>query len=112
MAGWIWPLGNVLYTLAGQLHVSDYFSYSQCKQKLGKPLPPQYALELLTVYAWERGNHQTEFITAQGFQTVLKLVLNYQQLCIHWTKYYNFETPIIKQYLMRQLAKPRYSISA
>ncbi|XP_077731840.1 2'-5'-oligoadenylate synthase 1-like [Canis aureus] len=81
--------------------------YQKCKQKLGKPLPPQYALELLTVYAWERGNHQTEFITAQGFQTVLKLVLNYQQLCIHWTKYYNFETPIIKQYLMRQLAKPR-----
>ncbi|KAF3812359.1 hypothetical protein GH733_019661 [Mirounga leonina] len=66
-----------------------------------------YALELLTVYAWEHGSKQTEFSTAQGFQTVLRLVLNYQQLCIYWTKYYNFENPIIGQYLKRQLAKPR-----
>lgn len=81
--------------------------YQKCKKKLGKPLPQQYALELLTVYAWEHGSKQTEFSTAQGFQTVLELVLNYQQLCIYWTKYYNFENPIIGQYLKRQLAKPR-----
>ncbi|XP_025745421.1 2'-5'-oligoadenylate synthase 1 isoform X2 [Callorhinus ursinus] len=81
--------------------------YQKCKKKLGKPLPQQYALELLTVYAWEHGSKQTEFSTAQGFQTVLELVLNYQQLCIYWTKYYNFENPIIGRYLERQLAKPR-----
>lgn len=86
------------------------FSSPQCKEKLGKPLPPQYALELLTVYAWERGNKQTDFSTAQGFQTVLLLVLKYQKLCIYWTKYYNFENAIIAKYLMRQLEKPRYSI--
>ena len=74
-------------------------------------MPQQYALELLTVYAWEQGSRQTEFSTAQGFQTVLKLVLNYRQLCIYWTKYYNFENPVIRQYLERQLAKPRYSVS-
>lgn len=105
-------MGTVLYAPAGQVPVPDCFSTSQCKKQLGKPLPQQYALELLTVYAWERGSRQTEFSTAQGFRTVLQLVLNYQQLCIYWTKYYNFEHPIIGQYLKTQLAKPRYSISA
>ncbi|XP_046497397.1 2'-5'-oligoadenylate synthase 1-like isoform X2 [Equus quagga] len=81
--------------------------YQKCKEKLGKPLPAQYALELLTVYAWEQGSRQTEFNTAQGFQTVLELVLKYQQLCIYWTKYYSFDDPVIGQYLKRQLKKPR-----
>lgn len=81
--------------------------YQECKKELGKPLPPQYALELLTIYAWEKGSMDTEFITAQGFLTVLKLVLNYQQLCIYWTKYYTLEDPFIKRYVMAQLGKPR-----
>ncbi|XP_065745330.1 2'-5'-oligoadenylate synthase 1-like [Phocoena phocoena] len=81
--------------------------YRMCKEKLGKPLPPQYALELLTVYAWEQGSMETRFNTAQGFQTVLELVLKHQLLCIYWEKYYDFENPIIGQYLRRQLAKPR-----
>ncbi|XP_004281501.2 2'-5'-oligoadenylate synthase 1 isoform X2 [Orcinus orca] len=81
--------------------------YQKCKEKLGKPLPPQYALELLTVYAWEQGSMETRFNTAQGFQTVLELVLKHQKLCIYWKNYYNFENPIIGQYLRRQLAKPR-----
>nr|XP_030715697.1 2'-5'-oligoadenylate synthase 1 [Globicephala melas] len=81
--------------------------YQMCKEKLRKPLPPQYALELLTVYAWEQGSTETRFNTAQGFQTVLELVLKHQKLCIYWKKYYNFENPIIGQYLRRQLEKPR-----
>ncbi|KAB0358804.1 hypothetical protein FD754_002960 [Muntiacus muntjak] len=81
--------------------------YQQCKEQLGKPLPPQYALELLTVYAWEQGCKETGFITAQGFQTVLELVLKYQKLCIYWKRNYNSENPIIEEYLTRQLAKPR-----
>ncbi|XP_012586419.1 PREDICTED: 2'-5'-oligoadenylate synthase 1 [Condylura cristata] len=81
--------------------------YQQCKEKLGKQLPPQYALELLTVYAWERGGERTEFITAQGFRTVLELVLKYQQLCIYWTKYYDFENSVIDQYLKKQLKRNR-----
>nr|AKH04303.1 oligoadenylate synthetase 1 [Lophocebus aterrimus] len=80
--------------------------YQNCKKKLGK-LPPQYALELLTVYAWERGSMETDFNTAQGFRTVLELVINYQQLCVYWTKYYDFQNPIIEKYLSRQLRKPR-----
>ncbi|XP_036887824.1 2'-5'-oligoadenylate synthase 1-like isoform X2 [Sturnira hondurensis] len=81
--------------------------YQTCKENLKKPLPPQYALELLTVYAWEQGNKETIFSTAQGFRTVLELVINYQKLLIYWTKYYDFDDPIIAQYLMMQLKKPR-----
>ncbi|XP_036126503.1 2'-5'-oligoadenylate synthase 1-like [Molossus molossus] len=81
--------------------------YQVCKEKLGKPLPPQYALELLTVYAWERGSNRSEFSTAQGFRTVLELVMNYRMLCIYWSKYYNFENPVIGAYLRKQLQKPR-----
>ncbi|XP_040145367.2 2'-5'-oligoadenylate synthase 1 [Ictidomys tridecemlineatus] len=81
--------------------------FQLCKEKLGKPLPPQYALELLTVYAWERGSGESEFKMAQGFQTVLRLVIDYRQLCIYWTKYYDFEEPIIGTYLTQQLEKPR-----
>ncbi|XP_059974528.1 2'-5'-oligoadenylate synthase 1-like [Mesoplodon densirostris] len=81
--------------------------YQMCKMRHGKKLPPQYALELLTVYAWEQGSMETEFSTAQGFQTVLELVLKHRHLCIYWEKYYDFENPIIGQYLRRQLVKPR-----
>ncbi|XP_072809409.1 2'-5'-oligoadenylate synthase 1 [Vicugna pacos] len=81
--------------------------YQECKRQRGKPLPPQYALELLTVYAWEQGSGKTEFNMAQGFRTVLELVLKHQDLCIYWEKYYSFETPIIGDYLKKQLGKPR-----
>lgn len=101
---------NVLYTNARQAHFPDCFPSTQCKEQLGKPLPPQYALELLTVYAWEQGCKETAFVTAQGFQTVLELVLQYEKLCIYWEKNYNSENPIIEEYLMKQLAKPRYSV--
>lgn len=95
---------------AGQAHFSGCFSSSQCKEKLESSLPPQYALELLTVYAWERAGRQTDFITAQGFQTVLELVVNHRQLCIYWTRYYDISHPGIGPYLRRQLQKPRYSV--
>lgn len=93
---------------ANQERFSGCLCSSQCKEKPGTSLPPQYALELLTVYAWERDGEKAEFKTAQGFQTVLELVQNYQKLCIYWTKYYNFENPVIGDYLRRQLSKPRY----
>ncbi|XP_026981089.1 2'-5'-oligoadenylate synthase 1 [Sagmatias obliquidens] len=110
LPGWgegVWSMRNVLYTKARETHFSDCFSSTQCKEKLRKPLPPQYALELLTVYAWEQGSMETRFNTAQGFQTVLELVLKHQHLCIYWEKYYDFENPMTGQYLRRQLAKPR-----
>ncbi|KAM5311714.1 2'-5'-oligoadenylate synthase 1-like [Glossophaga mutica] len=81
--------------------------YQECKQELGRPLPPQYALELLTVYAWERGSGEVDFVMAKGFQTVLELVVNHQKLCIYWTKYYDINHSVIGPYLRRQLQKPR-----
>ncbi|XP_036032384.1 2'-5'-oligoadenylate synthase 1A-like, partial [Onychomys torridus] len=81
--------------------------YRLCKEKLGKPLPPQYALELLTVYAWERGSGATEFNTAQGFRTVLKLVTKYRQLQIYWTEYYDFQHQYISNYVHSQLRRVR-----
>ncbi|XP_005344561.1 2'-5'-oligoadenylate synthase 1A-like [Microtus ochrogaster] len=79
--------------------------YQLCKEKLRKPLPPQYALELLTVYAWEQGSGVTEFNTAQGFRTVLELVTKYRQLRIYWTKYYDFQDQDIANWLHRQLTR-------
>uniref|UniRef100_A0AC11ERY5 Uncharacterized protein n=1 Tax=Ovis aries TaxID=9940 RepID=A0AC11ERY5_SHEEP len=81
--------------------------YQLCKMKYEHKLPPQYALELLTIYAWEQGSSKPEFNTAQGFRTVLALILKHQDLCIYWKKYYDLENPTISQYLRRQLAKPR-----
>uniref|UniRef100_A0A8C2YQX2 2'-5' oligoadenylate synthase n=1 Tax=Chinchilla lanigera TaxID=34839 RepID=A0A8C2YQX2_CHILA len=81
--------------------------YQLCKEELGGPLPPQYALELLTIHAWESGSGRTSFNTAQGFKTVLELVTGYQQLCVYWTEYYDFENPIITDYLNGQLRKRR-----
>ncbi|XP_050015063.1 2'-5'-oligoadenylate synthase 1A-like isoform X1 [Alexandromys fortis] len=81
--------------------------YQLCKEKLGEPLPPQYALELLTVYAWERGSGVTEFDTARGFRTVLELITKYKQLQIHWTVYYDFQDQEIANYLLSRLTRVR-----
>ncbi|XP_055461958.1 2'-5'-oligoadenylate synthase 1A-like [Psammomys obesus] len=81
--------------------------YQLCKEKLGKPLPPQYALELLTVYAWERGSLSTDFNTARGFRTVLELVTKYRQLRIYWTVNYDFQHQEVANYLHRQLRRAR-----
>ncbi|XP_051831939.1 LOW QUALITY PROTEIN: 2'-5'-oligoadenylate synthase 3 [Antechinus flavipes] len=83
--------------------------YKQCVRvpKGRGALPPQYALELLTIYAWEQGNGTTQFNMAEGFRTVLELVQNYKNLCIHWTINYDHENEIIKNFLIQQLRKPR-----
>ncbi|XP_021531183.2 2'-5'-oligoadenylate synthase 2 isoform X2 [Aotus nancymaae] len=83
--------------------------YKECERKL-KPkgsLPPKYALELLTVYAWEQGSGVPDFDTAEGFRTVLELVTQYQQLCIFWKINYNFEDETVRKFLLSQLQKTR-----
>ncbi|GAB1290107.1 2'-5'-oligoadenylate synthase 2 [Apodemus speciosus] len=52
------------------------------KMKPKASLPPKYALELLAVYAWEHGSGTDGFKIAEGFRTVLDLVIKCQQLCI------------------------------
>ncbi|XP_060105128.1 2'-5'-oligoadenylate synthase 3-like [Heteronotia binoei] len=72
-----------------------------------RQLPPKYVLELLAVYAWEKGSGKTDFNMAEGFRTVLWLLQQYEHLCIFWTKYYDFRNETLKQYLIGQLRKPR-----
>ncbi|XP_053784502.1 2'-5'-oligoadenylate synthase 2 [Desmodus rotundus] len=83
--------------------------YKQCARKLKekRSLPPKYALELLTIYAWEQGSGMVDFNTAEGFRTVLELVTQYQQLCIFWMVNYNFENEIVKNFLLTQIRKTR-----
>ncbi|CAO2629256.1 2'-5'-oligoadenylate synthase 3 [Lemmus lemmus] len=83
--------------------------YKQCERKM-KPkasLRRKYALELLTVYAWEHGSGMEDFDTAEGFRTVLDLVIKYRQLCIFWTANYNFEDELIRTFLLTQIQKTR-----
>ncbi|XP_014642579.1 PREDICTED: 2'-5'-oligoadenylate synthase 2 isoform X2 [Ceratotherium simum simum] len=83
--------------------------YKQCERKLKQKgsLPPKYALELLTIYAWEQGSKVPNFDTAEGFRTVLELVTKYQQLCILWTVNYNFEDETTRNFLLTQMQKTR-----
>ncbi|KAH1180433.1 hypothetical protein KIL84_009269 [Mauremys mutica] len=79
------------------------------KQELGKgeSLPPQYALELLSVYAWEQDSRDPAFNMAEGFRTVLELIRQYKHLCVYWTINYGFENETLRWYLESQLRKPR-----
>ncbi|XP_053135853.1 2'-5'-oligoadenylate synthase 1-like [Hemicordylus capensis] len=79
--------------------------YKKCQKKAS--LPPKYAMELLAIYAWEHGGQRTNFDMAEGFRTVLWLIEHYQELCIFWTTYYDFENETIKRHLQEQLRKSR-----
>ncbi|KAL1768859.1 hypothetical protein HispidOSU_028751A [Sigmodon hispidus] len=83
--------------------------YKQCERKMKqKPsLPPKYALELLTVYAWEQGSGMENFDIAEGFRTILDLIIKYQQLCIFWTVNYNFKDEPMRTFLLTQIQKKR-----
>ncbi|XP_063081748.1 2'-5'-oligoadenylate synthase 3 isoform X2 [Cavia porcellus] len=70
-------------------------------------LPPVYALELLTIFAWEQGCRNPNFSLAQGLRTVLGLIEQYQQLCVFWTDNYSLEDPVIGKSLRQQLERPR-----
>ncbi|XP_036209652.1 2'-5'-oligoadenylate synthase-like protein isoform X4 [Myotis myotis] len=71
-------------------------------------LPPLYALELLTIYAWEMGTQENEsFRLDEGLTTVMELLQEYESLCIYWTKYYTFQNPIIEDVVRKQLQRQR-----
>uniref|UniRef100_G1TLB8 2'-5'-oligoadenylate synthase 3 n=1 Tax=Oryctolagus cuniculus TaxID=9986 RepID=G1TLB8_RABIT len=79
-----------------------------CPKEAGEgTLPPAYALELLTIFAWEQGCGKDAFSLAQGLRTVLGLIQSYQQLCVFWTVNYGFEDPAVSQFLRGQLKRPR-----
>ncbi|NWI01335.1 OASL2 protein, partial [Tichodroma muraria] len=71
-------------------------------------LPPKYALELLTIYAWEEGTGScNSFDTAQGFRTVLELLCQHREICIYWEKYYSLQHREIGAHVKRLLCSPR-----
>ncbi|NXQ20438.1 OASL1 protein, partial [Peucedramus taeniatus] len=71
-------------------------------------LPPKYALELLTIYAWEEATGSScSFDTAQGFRTVLELLRRHRDLCIYWEKYYSLEHREIGAHVKGLLCSPR-----
>ncbi|XP_045018999.1 2'-5'-oligoadenylate synthase 2 isoform X4 [Bubalus bubalis] len=83
--------------------------YKGCENKLKQKgsLPPKYALELLTIYAWEKGSGAQDFDMAEGFRTVLELVIQYQHLCVFWTVNYNFDDEILRNFLLTQIQRTR-----
>ncbi|NXK03908.1 OASL2 protein, partial [Herpetotheres cachinnans] len=70
-------------------------------------LPPKYALELLTIYAWEEGTgSQDSFVMAEGFRTVLELLCQHRQICIYWETYYSLQHSQIGAHVKRLLRSP------
>ncbi|NXP06508.1 OASL2 protein, partial [Thinocorus orbignyianus] len=73
-----------------------------------KNLPPKYALELLTIYAWEQGTGSNEsFSTAQGFRTVLELLCRPKEICVYWEECYSLQHSEIGAHVKSLLRKPR-----
>lgn len=71
-------------------------------------LPSKYALELLTIYAWEMGTESSDsFNLDEGFVAVMELLVNYRDICIYWTKYYNFQNEVVRNFLKKQLKGDR-----
>ncbi|NWX05363.1 OASL2 protein, partial [Caloenas nicobarica] len=71
-------------------------------------LPPKYALELLTIYAWQEGTDSCEsFAMAEGFRTVLELLCRYQEICIYWETCYSLQHSQIGAHIKSLLRNPR-----
>lgn len=71
-------------------------------------LPPLYALELLTIYAWEVGTHmETAFQLDKGFTTVMELLQDSESLCIYWNHFYSLQDPVIGDLVRKQLQRER-----
>ncbi|ETE68695.1 54 kDa 2'-5'-oligoadenylate synthase-like protein 2, partial [Ophiophagus hannah] len=82
--------------------------YKEIKQSsMFFKLPPKFALELLTIYAWEEGKGEEQFNTAEGFCTVMKLITQYQDLCLYWTKYYSLDNSKVGLHVKGKLKESR-----
>ncbi|XP_008563118.1 PREDICTED: 2'-5'-oligoadenylate synthase-like protein 1 [Galeopterus variegatus] len=96
-----------LHRILGSLspHVFQQYVKAKCPRA---SLPPLYALELLTVYAWEMGTQEEEnFRLDEGLTTVMQLLQEYEFICIYWTKYYTLQNPIIEDFVRKQLKRER-----
>ncbi|KAJ1074028.1 hypothetical protein K5549_007266 [Capra hircus] len=102
---------NIIKEIHEQLEACQQQKDFECESKLKQKgsLPPKYALELLTIYAWEKGSGAQDFDTAEGFRTVLEFVIQYQHLCVFWTVNYSFDDEILRNFLLTQIQRTRRS---
>ncbi|XP_012975254.2 2'-5'-oligoadenylate synthase 3 isoform X1 [Mesocricetus auratus] len=89
------------------LLVKHWYRQVQAQETMRTTLPSSYALELLTIFAWEQGCRKDKFRLAQGLRTVLALIQQNKDLCIFWTENYGFGDPVVGEFLRRQLERPR-----
>ncbi|NXM69378.1 OASL2 protein, partial [Serilophus lunatus] len=99
----------VKYWYKEQALTCPFLSSPQCKLKYPEAdLPPKYALELLTIYAWEEGTQSCDsFDMARGFYTVLGLLCQHQDICIYWEKYYSLQHSQIGAHIKKLLCRNR-----
>ncbi|XP_053445750.1 2'-5'-oligoadenylate synthase-like protein 2 [Nycticebus coucang] len=84
-----------------------YLQHLKCKYRR-VALPSKYALELLTIYAWEMGTNKSEnFDMDEGLVAVMELLRDYKDICIYWTKYYDFQNDVVKNLIKQQLKECR-----
>ncbi|NXX51749.1 OASL2 protein, partial [Tricholaema leucomelas] len=90
------------------LRLVKYWYKEMLKPRYPKAdLPPKYALELLTIYAWEEGTSSSQcFSTAEGFRTVLELLCRHQEICIYWETYYSLQHKQIGAHIKSLLHSP------
>lgn len=107
---WKFPVSRLTISYSPSLPLSLSLPPLQyVKRKYRKAaVPPKYALELLTIYAWEMGTNKNEsFNLDEGFIAVMKLLRDYEDICIYWTKYYDFENEVVRIFIKKQLKECR-----
>ncbi|XP_032066865.1 2'-5'-oligoadenylate synthase 1-like [Thamnophis elegans] len=93
--------------LKGLLRLVKHW-YKEIKKQSSFKLPPKYVLELLTIYAWEEEHKGEEkFDTAEGLCTVMKLITQYKDLCLFWTKYYTLDDSKVGLHVKGKLRESR-----
>lgn len=95
------------YTADSLTRVTQVAAQNRGERPACDSLPPAYALELLTIFAWEQGSGEHRFHMAEGLRTVLGLIRQHQQLRVFWTVNYSFEDPALRRHLLGQLQKAR-----
>ncbi|XP_077203794.1 2'-5'-oligoadenylate synthase 1-like isoform X2 [Paroedura picta] len=65
-------------------------------------LPSSYAMELLTIYVWELAGKPVFFSFVQGLRAVLKLLVQYQEICIVWHRYYKPTCTVFQKVISKQ----------
>ncbi|XP_070592436.1 2'-5'-oligoadenylate synthase 1A-like [Erythrolamprus reginae] len=65
-------------------------------------LPSSYTIELITIYVWELAGKPLFFSFIQGIRAVLKLLTQYQEICITWHKHYRPNFPIFQKMFSKQ----------